>query len=53
MVEPIWQDDAHWNGWAGKSAYHTYTFCLVEPLKLVWLCELLPPIKIDCAICAV
>ena len=46
---PLRQDNANWNGWI----YHTYAFCLVEPLKLVWLCELLPPIKIDCPICVV
>ena len=36
----------------GQTAYHTYIF-LVEPFNLVWLCEPLPPIKVDFAICAV
>ena len=50
---PIWQDDANWNSWTEQSVYHTFAFCLVEPLKLVWLCELLPPVNIDCPICPV
>ena len=43
---PIWQNDASLIGWTGQSAYHTFVFLLVEPLKLVWLTELLPPAKI-------
>ena len=38
------------NSWTAQSAYHSNIF-LVKPFKLVWLCEPLPPIKIDFSIC--
>ena len=31
---------------------HSYAFCPLEQYKLVCACELVQPVKIDCAICA-